>query len=329
MSFRCTPCWHLDHARPNNLFNLRTISSQAISSHQRRAETITLPAVPSVTRPTRTRRRPDIAQKISVGRDNVRQQDDLFALFEIYADSQRNYERYGGRNLFQHTYVQNSERLSVLNADFNRIDQQLLMNYVVQHPDLALYRKFREIVDLRRKYVRTVGSKNIEERTDESAARLHADGFLTGLPRLFRNARRETGKLKQARKQNPYTSRSSQFMREETKQTMQNAPYSVKIRFFLSPDAQSKEQLRILMRWLKLSEIDKLNPRPFLTPLSRQELKYALEETHKLKLYHKRLFQMGREVCKAISIVLACAFFAWKAGSGLVARWLDSNRQAA
>lgn len=118
-------------------------------------------------------------------------------------------------------------------------------------------------------------------------------------------------------------------MREETKQTMQNAPYSVKIRFFLSPDAQSKEQLRILMRWLKLSEIDKLNPRPFLTPLSRQELKYALEETHKLKLYHKRLFQMGREVCKAISIVLACAFFAWKAGSGLVARWLDSNRQAA
>lgn len=326
MLFHSTSCRRLERAIPKVYIAsfLRTLSTQAISKRA-----TTSPAVPVATKSTRIRRRPDIAQKICAGKDDLKQQDDLFSLFETFANSQTNYERYGGRNLFRYTYDQHNERFNALSADFTRMDKQLLINYMAQHPDFELFRRFKEIADLRREYVRTVGSKGMEQRTDESAARLRAEGFLTGLPRLFRSARRETRMLKQARKQSPYTSRSSQLMREETKQAMQNAPFLQKVRLSLSPEAQAKEQLRVLMRWIKLSETDKLSPKPFLAPSSRQYLQNALEETHRLKLYHTRGFQVCREVCKAVSIVLACAFFAWKAGSGLVARWGDSNRQAA
>ena len=67
-----------------------------------------------------------------------------------------------------------------------------------------------------------------------------------------------------------------------------------------------------------------MSSRPFLTPSSRKELKYALEETHALKLFYTRVFQL----CKAMLLFFACALFAWKAGSDLIERWHASKRQA-
>ncbi|CAF9904027.1 MAG: hypothetical protein ALECFALPRED_004808 [Alectoria fallacina] len=256
---------------------------------------------------------------------NSKERNDPIVIFQTFTDLQKNYERYGGPHLFRHTYKQTFQRFNALNAIFGKIDRKRLMNQMVQSTDVTLFRKLKEIADLRQNYVRTVGSKNFEERTDQSATPLRAEGFFAGLPRLLRNARRETREMKHARKQYPYTSRCSQFLGEETEQAMQNAPYVLKIRFSLSPDAQTKEQLQVLMRWLKLSETDRLRPKPLLTASLREELKYALAETHKIKLYYKKVFQ----VCKAICIIFACGFFAWRAGSDLIERWRHSKNQAA
>ena len=269
--------------------------------------------------------RPGIAQKIRAESEDSKERNDPIVIFQTFADSQKNYERYGGPHLFRHTYKQTFQRFNALNAIFGKIDRKCLMNQMAQNADVTLFRKLKEIADLRQNYVRTVGSKNFEERTDQSAARLRAEGFFAGLPRLLRNARRETRILKDARKQYPYTSRSSQFLGEETKRAMQNAPHFLKIHFSLSPNAQTKEQLRVLMRWLKLSETDKLRPKPLLTASLREELKYALVETHEIKLYYNKVFQ----VCKAICIIFACGFFAWRAGSDLIERWRHSKNQAA
>lgn len=306
---------------PIKPFQFQTISFQEFSSHQRRPEKGQAPSAANF-----TRARPSgAAQKIPVDRDDSKNQNDLFDLFQTFTDSQKNYERYGGPNLFRYTYKQAFQHFNGLNAVFSKIDKAVLRNYMAQNSDPALFHKFKEIADLRRNYVRTVGSKNFEERTDQSAARLRAEGLFAGLPRLLRNARRETKKLKQARKQNPYTSRSSQFLREETKRVMQNAPYLTRLRFSLSPATQTKEQLRVLMRWLKLSETDRLSPRPFLAPSSSEELKHALVETHQIMLYYNKVFQ----VCKAICIIFASGFFAWKAASDLIERWNASKRLAA
>ena len=269
--------------------------------------------------------RPGIAQKIRAESEDSKERKDPIVIFQTFADSQKNYERYGGHHLFRHTYKQTFQRFNALNAIFEKIDRKCLMNQMAQDTDVMLFRKLKEMADLRQNYIRAVGSKNFEERTDQSAARLRAEGFFAGLPRLLRNARRETRKMKDARKQFPYRSRSSQFLSEETKRAMQNAPYFLKIQFSLSPDAQTKEQLRVLMRWLRLSETDKLRRKPLLTASSREELKYALAETHKTKLYYNKVFQ----VCKAICIIFACGFFAWRAGSDLIERWHHSKNQTA
>lgn len=320
MRSQCTLCRHLGGATPIKTLQFQTISFQAFSSHQRRPEKgPTLPA-PSATNPTRPQRS-DVVQRIPV---DSKTHNDL-DLFQTFINPQKNYERYGGRNLLRYTYKQASQHFKALNTVFGKIDKAVLRDYMGQNRDHALFGKFKEIAELRRNYFRTVGSENFEERTDQSAARLRAEGVFAGLPRLLRNARRETRKLKQARKQNPYASRSGQLMGEETKRAMQNAPYLLKLRFSFSPAAQTKEQLRVLMRWLKLSETDRLSSRPFLTPSSREELRYALAEAHRVKLYYNRVFQ----VCKALCIIFACAFFAWKAGSGMIERWRASKRQAA
>ncbi|KAL9134927.1 MAG: hypothetical protein Q9175_003885 [Cornicularia normoerica] len=317
-------CWHLGRAKPIKSFHLETTSYQAFGSHQHRSEEpSTLPAVPSATNPTRTRR-PGVAQNSPADREGIKQQNDPFDLFQSFADLQKSYEYYGGRNLSRYTYKEAFQRFQALDATFGRIDKAVLKNYMAQYPDRTLFRQLKEIADLRRNYVRSVGTKNIEQRTDQSAAPLRAEGLIAGLPNLFRNARRESEKWKQARKQNPYKARSGQLLGEETKRAMQNASYFVKLRFSLSPNAQTKEQLRVLLRWLKLAEMDKLSPMPFLTPGSREELQRALEETHKVKFYSNKRFQMYKAIC----IVFVCAFFAWKAGSDLFERWHHSKREA-
>ena len=306
---------------PFKPFQFQPISNQEFSSHRRRRER---GPAPSAAKLTKTRPS-DAAQKIPIDRDDSKKQNDLFDLFQTFADPQRNYERYGGPNLLQNSYKQAFQHFNGLNAAFSNIDKAVMRNYMAQKPDHALFHKLKEIADLRRNYVRTVGSKDLEERTDQSAVRLRAEGLFAGLPRLLRNARRETNELKQARKQNPYTSRSTQFLREETRLVMQNAPFFTRLRFSLSPTNRAKEQLRVLMRWLKLSETDRLSPRPFLAPSSREDLKHALVETHQELMTFNRVFQ----VCKAVCIIIACALFAWKAGSDLIERWQASKRQAA
>ena len=308
--------WYQNRATAIQSVQVKIIPIRGVSSHQHRlGKASTPPAVSSASDRTRTQG-PGIGQKNPTDGRNLEELKDPFQLFRTFADSQKNYECYGGRNLFRYTYKQATQRFNALSAEFSGIDRSLLISYVAQHPDSELFRKFKEITDLRQNYIRTVGSKTLGERTDESAAQLRAEGLFSGLPRLLYNARSETGKLKEARRQYPYTTRSSQLMREETKREMQNASYLQRFLVLLSPDAQVKEQLRVLIRWIRLSELDELSPRPLLTPSLREELKDALAETHELDLKYVRLFQL----CKAVCILLVSALIAWKAGSGLVDR---------
>lgn len=318
------PSWHLRQAIPNKSFYPNTVSYRAFSSHQYKHERAsTLRAVAPVTNST-TIGRPGRFQKTTPNREDFAKQNDPFHLFQAFADSQKNYERYGGHGLFKSTYKQAAQRLNAISAEINRVDKKLIVHFMSQNPDPALFRKFKEIAHLRRNYVRTIGNQGFEERTDQSAARLRAEGLLVGLPRLLRNARGQSGSLKQARKQNPYRSRSDRLMREETRQAMLNASFSLKMRFSSSPKARCKEQLRVLNRWLKLSELDRLSPRPFLKPSEREELKDALAETHQLGLYLNRVFQF----CKAICVIFVCAFVMWRAGSDLIKRRRHSKEQA-
>ena len=315
MQSQYTRCRHLGTVVPFKSYRTQYNSYQAFSLQQHKLKEVSIAPTLSSAKGSTRKQHPGVAQNVPPDREDFKEQNDAFQLFQTFADSQKHYGRYGGRNLFRYTYKQTSQHLNASNADLNRIDNRLLAKYMAEYSDRMLFRKFYEIAHLRRNYARTVRST---KRTDHSAARL------TRPPRLLRSAGREDGKLKEARKQNPYTSRSSQLMREETNRVMQSAPWPLKLRFTLSPNAQVKEQLRVLMRWLKLLEMDKLSPKPLLKLGEREDLKHALEETHRLKLYYRKNILL----CKAVCFVFVCCFIAWKAGSDLIERLQNSKRQA-
>lgn len=321
MQSQYTRCRHLGTVIPFKSCRTQYHSYQAFSLQQHKPKEASTSPTLSSAKGSARKQHPGVAQDVSPDREDFKEQNDASQLFQTFADSQKHYDRYGGRNLFRYTYKQTSQHFNASNADLSSIDDRLLVKYMAEYPDRMLFRKFYEIAHLRRNYARAIRST---KRTDQSAAGLRGEGLSTRPPRFPRNAGREDGKLKEARRQNPYTSRSSQLMREETNRVMQSAPWPLKLHFTLSPNAQVKEQLRVLMRWLKLSEMDKLSPKPLLKLGEREDLKHALEETHRLKLYYRKNILL----CKAVCFVFVCGFIAWKAGSDLIERLHDSKRQA-